>query len=305
MHPEAADTAEVEERAPAGVIHDLGYRHYDGRRLGRRVIRWSLYLDGLKGAYGLGRTARQKIMPMLLLVAMCLPALIMVVMTALLPVDDLVADPTGYVFSMQVLVAVYVAGQAPAGVSRDLRFRVVPLYFSRPLERADYVIAKFAALASAVAVLVTAPLVVLFVGALLAGLPLGQQVPGFARATAGAVVLSIVLAGIGLVIAAVTPRRGLGVAAVVTVLLVLAGVQATAQDIAWTQGAERTAGYLGLLSPFAVVDGIQSALLGAEGALFSSPTQVVDGVVFLVATIVFVAGCYAALLLRYRRVAVS
>ena len=59
--------------------------------------------------------------------------------------DELPGDYTSYVLNVQLLVMVYVAGQAPASVSRDLRFRVVSLYFSRPLERIDYVVAKYAA----------------------------------------------------------------------------------------------------------------------------------------------------------------
>ena len=57
-----------------GVIHDLGYRHYDGPRLGRAHITRALFVDSARGAYGLGRPARNKITPMLLLGAICLPA---------------------------------------------------------------------------------------------------------------------------------------------------------------------------------------------------------------------------------------
>ena len=56
-----------------GVIHDLGYRHYDGPRAGRQYIARALFLESAKGAYGLGRSAKSKIMPMLLLAAICMP----------------------------------------------------------------------------------------------------------------------------------------------------------------------------------------------------------------------------------------
>ena len=96
-------------------------------------------------------------------------------------------------------------------------------------------------------------------GALLAELPLEDQLPDYLRALGGAAVLALVLAGIGLVVAAMTPRRGLGVAAVVGVLLVLSGIQATVRAIAEEFGNDTFAGYAGLISPFTLVDGIQPA----------------------------------------------
>lgn len=300
-----APASDQDAAGPAGVIHDIGYQHHTGPRLGRGYITRSLFLESARGAYGLGRSARSKVMPMLLLAGTSLPALIIVVVTAVTGVDRLLADYTSYVLNLQLVVAIYVAGQAPALVSRDLRFGVVALYFSRPLERIDYVAAKYAALATAALVLTAAPLVILFVGALVAGLPLGEQVPDLLRALAGAVLVSLVLAGIGLVIAAVTPRRGLGVAAVMTVLLVLAGVQGVAQQLAVDQRADTLATYLGVLSPFTLVEGVQSGLLGAEPALPASPGTVGVGLVFLLVVVLIVGGCAGALLLRYRKVSVS
>ena len=37
-----------------GAIHDIGYRQYDGPRLGPAYIRRSLTVQSLRGAYGLG-----------------------------------------------------------------------------------------------------------------------------------------------------------------------------------------------------------------------------------------------------------
>lgn len=288
-----------------GVIHDIGYGHYDGPRLGRGYIRRSLFVDSARGAYGLGRTGRAKVMPMLLLVAMCLPALVIVVITTLTGASELVGDYTSYVINLQIVIAIYVAGQAPVSVSRDLRFGVSSLYFSRPLERVDYVVAKFAALTSAIFLLVAAPLTILLAGALVAKLPLSDQLPDYLRAMAGGLLVALVLAGIGLVIAAMTPRRGLGVAAIISVLMVLAGVQGATQEIALQEGADILAGYLGLLSPFTIVDGVQSRVLGADSVLLASPPGTTGAVVFALVVALVIAASFAALLLRYRKVSVS
>jgi ABC-2 type transport system permease protein len=298
------DLAAQGPRPGQGVIHDLGYRHYDGPRLSRGHLTRALFLESAKGAYGLGRSVRSKVMPMLLLAAMCLPALIIAVIAAVTEVDELPGGYTSYVLNVQLLAMIYVAGQAPASVSRDLRFRVMPLYFSRPLHRIDYVAAKYAAMTAAVFFLMALPLTIMFVGALLAKLPIDEQLPDYARSLTGALLVALVLAGISLVIAAVTPRRGLGVAAIIAVLAILAGVQASVQGIAVEQGERTVAGYAGLLSPFTLVDGIQHSLLGAETPLPEGPPGTIGALVFLGVTVLVVAACFGALVLRYRKVSI-
>ena len=44
-------------------IYDLGYRHYDGVRVGRRGTPLTLYTHGLRSCFGLGRRATSKIFP--------------------------------------------------------------------------------------------------------------------------------------------------------------------------------------------------------------------------------------------------
>lgn len=298
----AAGAAAVAE---TGVIHDIGYRHYDGPRLGRPYIRRSLFSESTRGAYGLGRAARTKIVPMLLLAAMCLPAVVIAVVAAVMGAPEL---PTGYgdfALNLQVLVAVFVASQAPALVSRDLRFGVMPLYFSRPIERVDYVLAKYAAMTAAVFVLLAAPLTILFAGALLAEMPLGEQLPGYLRSLVTAVLLAVLVAGIGLVVAAVTPRRGLGVAAIVTVLIVLIGVQSVAQNIAAQEGELGAASWSRLISPFTLVNSIGSRVLGEEAGVVDAAPGGPPGVLLVAVLLLLVAACFAILLRRYRTVSVG
>lgn len=287
-----------------GVIHDIGYRHYEADRRGRSYIRRSLFADSLRGAFGLGRSGRSKVMPMLLAAAMCLPAGVIVVISALIEADALFANYPSYLLNLQIVITIFIAAQAPVMVSRDLRFGVTSLYFSRPLERLDYVVAKYAAMAAALFVLTAAPLTIMFVGAIILGLPIAEQVPDFARAMAGAGLLSLILAGIGLVISAVTPRRGLAVAAVVGVLIVLSGVQAVAQELAAEEGVGESAAYLSLVSPFTLVEGLQSGVLGAASPL-PTPPGTTGPLTFSLAALLIVSGCFAALVLRYRSVSVT
>jgi ABC-2 type transport system permease protein len=285
-----------------GVIHDIGYRHYDGPRLGRGYLLRSLYVESLKGTYGLGRSAKSKVMPILLLVVMTLPALIIALVAGLTNADDLPLKYTSYAIDVGTAIAVFVASQCPASVSRDLRFRVMPLYFSRPLSRGDYVLAKYAAMSSALFILIAIPLVVLYAGALLGKLSFWTQTRGVLAGLAGAVVFALVLAGIGLLIASLTPKRGFGVAAIITVIIVLGLVGAILQGVSVDAGRLTLAGYLGLVSPFTLVDGVQVWALNGDVNSPAGPPGTLGGVVFLAATIAEVSACYLLLQMRYRRV---
>ncbi|MGW2826310.1 ABC transporter permease [Streptomyces sp. NPDC001443] len=290
---------------PAGDqtrIHDIGYRSYDGPRLGRAYARRSLYSQSLRGAYGLGRSVKSKVLPMLLFVVMCVPAAIMVAVAVFTKAKDLPLDYTRYAIVMQAVISLYVASQAPQSVSRDLRFKTVPLYFSRPIETSDYVLAKYAALASALFALTAAPLLVLYVGALLAKLDFGDQTQGFAQGLLAVALLSVLFAGIGLVIAALTPRRGFGIAAVIAVLTISYGAVSTLQAIADVQDSANVIPWVGLFSPITLIDGVQSAFLGATssfpGGVGPSHGQ---GVVYVLAVLGLSAACYGLLMRRYRK----
>ncbi|MDA5142176.1 ABC transporter permease [Streptomyces sp. AD681] len=284
-------------------IHNIGYRSYDGPRLGRAYARRSLYSQSLRGAYGLGRSAKSKVLPMLLFVVMCLPAGIMVAVAVATKANDLPVDYTRYAVVLQAVISLYVAAQAPQSVSRDLRFKTVPLYFSRPIETADYVRAKYASLASALFILTAAPLLVLYVGALLAKLDFADQTKGFAQGLVSVALLSLLFAGLGLVVASVTPRRGFGIAAVIAVLTITYGAVSTLQAIADVQSSSAAVAWIGLFSPITLIDGVQSAFLGATSAFpgRESPSNGV-GVVYVLVTLGLIAGCYGLLMRRYKKV---
>ena len=296
-----ADSPAAGVSANAGAIHDIGYRHYEGPRLGAAYIRRSLFVETLRGAFGLGRSARSKVVPLGLLALLALPALAVGIVTGYFGLDSLPIGYTQYVFSFQVAVTIFVAAQSPAVMSRDLRFRVAALYFSRPLSRRQYVQAKYAGMAAALFVLMALPVTLLLAGALLAELPVDEQLPDYLRAMAGAALAALVLAGIGLLVAAMTPRRGLGVAAVVGVLLVLSGLQATVMGMASEFGNDTFTGYTGLISPYTLVDGVLSGVLGAESSIIEEPPGAVGAAVFVVVVVLMIVGCYAGLVGRYRK----
>ncbi|MCL3859622.1 ABC transporter permease [Actinotalea sp. K2] len=287
------------------VIHDIGFRHYDGPRLGRAWVVRSLLVETVRGCFGLGRPARSKVMPWSLIGILLIPPLIIALSILLIGGDELPVTYTQYPNALQLVVSLFVAGAAPYCVSRDLRHGVMPLYLSRPMMRTDYVLAKFAGLALAVLGVLALAQTLLLIGALLAKLPVGAQLVGWASGLLVSVVLAVLLSAITLVVAAFTPRRGFGVAAIITILVVVSGVAEMLTAVAQDRGLTTAAAYLPALDPFNLVDGIAVRLLGAESARgHDVPPGVLGGLTFLVVTAAVVAGCLALLIRRYRKVGV-
>ncbi|MFI8323596.1 ABC transporter permease [Streptomyces sp. NPDC085529] len=284
-------------------IHNIGYRSYDGPRLGRSYARRSLFSQSLRGAYGLGRSAKSKVLPMLLFAVMCVPALIVTAIAVYMKNEKHLMEYTQYAVYLQLVIAVYLASQAPQSVSRDLRFRTVPLYFSRPIERVDYVLAKYGAMASALFVLTATPLLIMWVGSMLAKMDFAEQAKMFGQGLVSVAILSVLFGGIGLVMAALTPRRGFGVAAVIAVLTITYGAVSTLQGISYATDNTDAIAWLGLFSPLTLVIGLQNAFLGAPASFpgeMSVGTGV--GVVYLLVVLGLIAACYGILMRRYRKV---
>ncbi|MER6168856.1 ABC transporter permease [Streptomyces violaceorubidus] len=299
----AAERSTVTVPGDQTRIHNIGYRSYDGPRLGRAYARRSLYSQSLRGAYGLGRSAKSKVLPMLLAAVMCLVAGILVAVSVVTKSNDLPLHYTRYAIVLQAVISLYVASQAPQSVSRDLRFHTVPLYFSRPIESSDYVRAKYASLASALFILTALPLLVLYVGALLAKLDFADQTKGFAQGLVSVALLSLLFAGLGLVVASVTPRRGFGIAAVIAVLTITYGAVSTLQAIADVQGSSGAVVWIGLFSPITLIDGVQSAFLGATSAFPGGVgPSTGEGAVYVLVTLGLIAGAYGLLMRRYKKV---
>jgi len=287
----------------ADVIHDIGFRHPDGPRLGRAWVVRSLLIETVRGVFGLGRPARSKVMPWALIGILLVPPLVIALSILLTGGNELPVSYTQYPSAMQLVISLFVAGAAPYCVSRVLRHGVMPLYLSRPMMRSDYVLAKFAGLAIALFGVLVATETLLLVGALLAKLPVGEQLAGWAGGLLMVAVLALVLSGISLVIAAFTPRRGLGVAAIITALLVVSGITQMLIAIANEKGYPTLASYLPALDPFALVDGVAVGILGVTPANgLTYPAGALGALVFGSLAVATVGACLAILVRRYRKV---
>ena len=73
-------------RASAGVIHDIGYRPTTGRGSAAPQIALALCWHSLRSAFGIGRGAKAKIVPVIAFVIMCVPAVVNAVVDRARPV---------------------------------------------------------------------------------------------------------------------------------------------------------------------------------------------------------------------------
>ncbi|MDP9863015.1 MULTISPECIES: ABC transporter permease [Streptosporangium] len=287
---------------PTGVIHDIGYRHYEGVRLGRAHAAVSLAVHSLRGVFGLGRTARSKIIPFLLAGVMMLPAVVSIAAMALIKQE--VIGYTAYAVTMQAVLAIFLASQSPYAVAPDLRFRVLPLYLSRPVTLADYVGAKLAAMAVAMFLLLAVPLTVLFVGEVVIDLPGPAHTTAYLTGMAGAVVYAVLLSCLGVAIASFTPRRGLGVASVIAFYLLTSAVSTVVAATMESVNNYTAAAWAWMINPFFLVDA--AVQVGIFGAAPAAPTTYPTGAGVAV-TILILLGLIAlsvtALILRYRKAA--
>ncbi|WP_026415291.1 ABC transporter permease [Actinomadura oligospora] len=288
------------------TIHDIGYRHYEGKRLGRAYVTRSMFVHNLRAAYGLGRPARAKVMPFILAGIMLLPAVGDIAVVAIAKRPEALFPYTRYQFMLQLIISIFVATQAPVLASREIRFHSVPLYFSRPVVHLDLVLAKLAAFTTALFALTAIPITVLYVGGLVTQVPdSGEQLLHYLGGLAACLLLSLVLGAIGLVVAAFTPRRGFGVAAVIAVLLVSGVLVSIVQGITQNTGHWTLSGWLGLFTPYSLVDAVAYRLLGGKLSAVAAPPGVGGGVAALAVCAAIVLGAVTVLYARFRKAGLS
>ncbi|WP_283138670.1 ABC transporter permease [Rhizohabitans arisaemae] len=288
---------------PSGVIHDIGYRHYDGPRHGRAYARTALFTNSLRGAFGLGRPAKSKIMPMLLGVIMLLPATVSIAVMALLREGPL--SYTGYAVTMQAVVAIFLATQAPYLVGPDQRYRVLPLLFSRPGTPTDYIVAKVAAIVGAMMIIMVLPITLMFVGEIFVNPPGPLHTGDYLRGVGGAFLFAIFLGTVGIALASLTPRRGLGVASVIAFYLITLATSTVLSGVLESLSHDTASRWTLLINPFMLVDAIQVWIFGSRPALGIDYPSGAGGPVALLAVLLLIGAALAILVNRYRKAASS
>jgi ABC-2 type transport system permease protein len=266
--------------AAGGVIHDIGYREYAGERLGRAQIVRALAVHGLRTAFGFGRGAKAKVFPALLFVLMCLPAVISVAAMALNPGNGQLVPYDTYQSMLRPLVLlVFVALQAPNLVSGDLRYHTLPLYFSRPIGRADYPIAKLIGFTAACLLLIEVPLLILWAGTISqvhGASAVWHQTTALGPGLLYGAAWALLLASISLALASSTGKRVFSICAVAIPLFVTWVLATALSHIGLSTFQPATgnqppalASLAGLINPFTVLNGVTDWFGSAPRVLYA------------------------------------
>ncbi len=281
-----------------GVIHDIGYQRYEGVRLGRRAALTALYVHGLRAAFGLGRTAKAKIFPWLVVSIVVLVAVVVAAVRS--QTGTSIVTYAGFDDSMSWLIIFFAAILAPELVSRDMQSGTLPLYFSRPLRAADYVLAKFAAMVTALWLLLGVPQLIMFLGAAFTtgeGMngvwnELGDLIPAWGYS----LLWALVFTSVSLLIASLTGKRAFAAGGIVAFFLMTTPVVGVLASLPNT-----TVNSLAFLtSPMTLVSGVWVWLSDSNEMQMDLGRF---GPIYGIEVVCLITAALLLLLARYRKVA--
>jgi ABC-2 type transport system permease protein len=290
-------------RAPTGAIYDRGYRHYDGIREGRSRPVKAMVLAGVRRVLGLKRSWRTKMVPWGLLVIAfgSVVAFIGIRVVAANSVEELIGYGR-YLRFVSLVLLLFSATAGPELLCPDRQSNVLALYFTRPLSRLDYLLAKAAALLLLMALIALLPLVVLFLGNTLTAPRavdyLGDHLADVARILFSGAVLTIFYSSVTLAVASLSERRSIAVAVLLGTFLVsnvVVGIVVFATDLPGRR-------WITLLALSNLVDRFVDWVFGEPVMAGSIAAQAgFTGPVYLVALLVVTAAATALLSWRISR----
>jgi len=205
-------------------ILDRGYRRFEGRRSGVSGAIRSVAWHTVRSILGLGRSARHKVFPVIVLVVAFVPAIAFLAISVLLGDfgDELRPEYWEFFGFSFVATIVFVALVAPEAIVRDRRDGMFALYLSTPLTRSTYVIAKVIAVLGTMSLIVLGPPVLWILG-----YTFQSQGPDsildwlgvVARLFLAGTVICVVYTAVSLGVASLTDRRAFASIAVVFVMV--------------------------------------------------------------------------------------
>ena len=227
-----------EQDSRYGEVFDRGYAHYEGQRRGRRGAITSLIGYSMKRAMGIRKSWTAKVMPFILYVAATIPLIVMIGISAVLRsmgnlegvdrVMEGVGGYTTYFSAIFTMLGLFVAICAPEMICVDRHERTLPLYFSRAINRGDYVLAKIAAMTLLAMTLTALPGALLWLGRQLteehARQAMVDNIGDLGKVLVLGILTSLMYGTIGLMISSFTNRKGVAIAIILIGFLVLAGV---------------------------------------------------------------------------------
>lgn len=278
-------------------ILDRGYRKYDGTRSGVPGAVRSVAWHTTRSILGLGRPARHKIFPVIVLAIAFLPAIVFVGLSILIGDFGDLRPEYWELFARSIVSSLLFASMvAPEAIVRDRRDGMYALYLSTPLTRPTYLLAKVVSVMGCLVLITAGPPVLLLFGYTAQSQGpsgLGAWLGVGLRLLLAGVLMSALYTAVTLAASSMTDRRAF--ASVASVMVVFGGLTAGG---ALVEGAGLAPEFW-LLSPANTALEIAPRLFGARSDEFRT---VSTAVVALGVAAWTVAGS-AVVALRYRRLA--
>ena len=252
-------------------------------------------MHSVRTAFGLGRSAKAKIFPGIVIVLAFAVAIVAVAIRA--QTDQIAMTYLQYVDGLAIPIVLFLAVVGPEIVCRDLRARVLPLYFSRPLGRSDYALAKLAAMISAVWLLLAAPLLLMFLGGVFdqTGGASGawNEFTDFLGGLGYAAITAVVLGAFAVPLASLSSRRAVGAVVIAAAFTVTTPIIGVVEEVGGTTAQQ----LVPLVNPVSIVTGLESWIYHTHELEIGR-----FGPLYLAAAVAVVGAGTAALILRYRKV---
>ncbi len=295
------EPAVAARESATGAIYDLGYRGYDGPRLGRRAAVATLFWASLRSAFGLGRSGRSKIVPWGLTAVILVPAAVAGAIQAMVPGNLSPFSYDNYLWEMQALLALFVAAQAPELLGRDQRYRVLTLYFARALRRPDYALGKLVALSLGVLAILLVPHLVMSIGSILLTAKttdaIGTELGIMPAILASCAVIAVVASALGLAISSLTPRRAYATAAIFGAFIIPGIVAAIVIGLDIGTASQ----WVVMLDVGALLDGANAWFFGVDPSTAAALSGISTSILLLGAVLLGI-GSVIALIARYQRI---
>ena len=198
-------------------IADRRFQHYEGRRLGVAYSFWTLVVHSILWVLGLKRSARYKIVPIIVIAIAYLPSLVLiVVVTVAPPGTQLPGYPDFYQF-ITAAIYIFVALTAPELICPDRRHGTLRMYMTSNLGPTTYIAAKLVAVWAVLAIVTTGPVLIEFAGYSLFGHgPAGlvKSLETLGEVVGSGLMLAVFFGSVALAVSSLTDRNAFAAAAI-------------------------------------------------------------------------------------------
>ncbi len=287
------------------IIHDQGYRRFEGERKGVTASMWSLVVHAIQRVLGLKRKFRSKVMPLIVFAIVYFTAVIFVGLAFLLKSFEIgdsgltygeFAGITGFA------VLLFIAFAAPEVICTDRKSGMLSLYLASPLTRTSYLAAKAFGVFLVLLTVTLGPQLVLLLGYTMAGSGpggVGKFIEHFGRAVLAGSVGAVMPTALSIGVSSVTPKRAFASAGIAVGLLASNGV---IEGLTSPEGADADA-RLGVFNLFYVPIELAVRILG-ERTDIAPWNELATGWIVL-ANVVWTVIFGAMAWLAYQRVSVD